>query len=74
MYTAYVMFHYVTPWFYQDFKSENLCVLNIGPVTRDNVKSFQMRNETPLQHYMLYLHAETDIIFLIFRSKLHKYF
>ena len=74
MYTAYVMFHYVTPWFYQDFKSENLCVFNIGPVTRHNVKSFQMRNETPLQHYMLYLHAETDIKFLIFRSKLHKCF
>ena len=50
MHTAYVMFHYVTPWFYQDFKSENLCVFNIGPVTRHNVKSFQMRNETPLQH------------------------
>ena len=23
------MFHYETPWFYQDFKSENLCFLNL---------------------------------------------
>ena len=46
------------PWFYQDFKSENLCFLNLysdhaarmlGPVNRDHVKSSQMRNETYLQ-------------------------
>ena len=50
------MFYYETPWFYQDFQSENLffkSVLssrseNTGPVTRGQVKSSQMRNETHL--------------------------
>ena len=36
---VYVMFYYVILWFYQNFKSENLCFLNTGPVTRDHVKS-----------------------------------
>ena len=27
----------VMPWFYQDFKSGNLFVLNTGPVARDHV-------------------------------------
>ena len=54
----YVMFYHKIPWFYQDFKSEN-CVFfksvllsrheNTGLVTRDHAKSFQMRNQTPLQ-------------------------
>ena len=43
--------------FYQDFKNENLFLKsvlssrseNTGPVTRDHVKSSQMRNGTPLQ-------------------------
>ena len=26
------MFYYVIPWFYQDFKSENLCFLNLYSV------------------------------------------
>ena len=26
------MFHYEILWFYQDFKSENLCFLNLYPV------------------------------------------
>ena len=53
------MFCYKIPWFYQDFKSENLwsqfkSVLisyseNTGTVRRDLVKSSQMRNEIPLQ-------------------------
>ena len=50
------MFYYKISWFYQDFKSANLCFLNLylriennGPFTRDHVKSSQMRNETPLQ-------------------------
>ena len=52
------MFCYEIPWFYQDFKSKNLCFFksihserstNTGPVSRDHVKSSQMRNETPLQ-------------------------
>ena len=49
--------YYETPWFQQDFKSENMffkSVLssrrgNTGPVTRDHVKSSQMRNKTLLQ-------------------------
>ena len=32
------MFYYEIPWFYQDFKSENLYTT---PVTRDHVKSSQ---------------------------------
>ena len=28
-YNLYVMFYYEIPWFYQDFKSENLCFLNM---------------------------------------------
>ena len=53
------MFYFEIPWFYQDFKSENLflfflsvpssCSENTGPVTRDLAKSSQMRNKTPLQ-------------------------
>ena len=43
------MFYYRIPWFYEDFKSEYLCFLNTGPVTRDHVTSSQMRNETTLQ-------------------------
>ena len=50
------MFYYEIPWFYQDFKSENLffksvlssCSENTGPASRDHVKSSQMRNETLL--------------------------
>ena len=47
---VYMMFYYEIPWFYQDFKSENLCFLNPYwvdaariPVNRDHVES----NETP---------------------------
>ena len=48
------MFYYEIPWFYQDFKGENLFfkfVLsshcgNTGPVTRDHVKSSKMKNKT----------------------------
>ena len=51
------MFYYKILWFYQDFKGENLFfkfVLssgskNTGPVTRDHVKSSQIRKETSLQ-------------------------
>ena len=51
------MFYYKIAWFYQDFKSEILLLKsvlssrneNTGTVTRDHVKSSQMRNETPLQ-------------------------
>ena len=51
------MFYYKIPWFYQNFKSENLffqSVLgsrseNTRPVTTDHVKSSQVKNETPLQ-------------------------
>ena len=49
------MLYHEIPWFYQDFKCENLCFFlsscrkNTGPVTRDHVKSPQMRNETPLK-------------------------
>ena len=50
-------FYHKIPWFYQDFKSESQCLLNLysihvvstGPITRDQVKSSRMRNETPLQ-------------------------
>ena len=28
VYDVYVMFYYEIPWFYQDFKNENLCFLN----------------------------------------------
>ena len=52
IYNVYVMFYYEIPWFYQDFKNENLCFLNLhentGPVTRD-IKFSQMRSKTPLQ-------------------------
>ena len=51
------MFYYKIPWFYQDFKNENLffkSVLssrseNTGPFTRGHVKSSQIRNEIPLK-------------------------
>ena len=52
------MFYDEIPLFLKDFKSENLYFFksvlsssseNIGPVTRDHVKSSQMRNKTPLQ-------------------------
>ena len=29
VYNVCVMFYYEIPWFYQDFKSENLCFLNL---------------------------------------------
>ena len=47
---VYVMFYYEIPLFYQDFKSENLCFLNLSsvPVTSAHVKSCQMSNKTPL--------------------------
>ena len=54
---SYIQLCDVLPWFYQDFKSENLHFLksvlsssieNTGPVTRDYAKSTQIRNETPL--------------------------
>ena len=38
------MFYYVMLWFYQNFESENLKVVNTGLVTRDHVESPQMRN------------------------------
>ena len=49
--------YYEIPWFYQDFKSGNLFLKsvlssrreNTGPVTRDHVKSPQVRNETHLK-------------------------
>ena len=52
------MFYYKIPWFYQDFKSENLFLKsapssrceNTEPVTRDHVKSSQMRNGTLCNH------------------------
>ena len=45
------MFYYKIPWFYQDFKSENLYFLNLYSVhlARNHVKSSQMRNETSSQ-------------------------
>ena len=57
--------YYETPWFQQDFKSENMffkSVLssrrgNTGPVTRDHVKSSQMRNKTPLQLYNIFFRS-----------------
>ena len=52
------MFYYDIQWFYQGFKSENMCFLNFysvhahrgnaEPVTRDHVKSSQIRSKTPL--------------------------
>ena len=51
------MFYYEIPWFYEDFKKENLCFLNLyavhpakntEPVTRSHVNSSQMRNEASL--------------------------
>ena len=46
---VYVMSYYEIPWFYQDFKSENLFFKsvpssryeNTGPITRDHFKSFK---------------------------------
>ena len=32
VYNVYVMFYYKIPWFYQDFKSENLRFLNLHSV------------------------------------------
>ena len=70
------MFYYEIPWFYQDFKSENLCFLYLYSVHAvrildlsllDHVKSFKMKNETPLQLYRLSLHA--GIIFLLLEAK-----
>ena len=31
-YNVYVMFHYEIPWFYKDFKIENLCFLNLHSI------------------------------------------
>ena len=68
---VYIMFYYEIPWFCQDFNSKNLhffkSVLslrseNTEPVTRDHVKSFEFRNETPLHLLRLFLHVETGII------------
>ena len=42
-------------WFYQDFKSENLCVLNTGPVTRDHVKPSQMSLSLMPDRYNIYI-------------------
>ena len=59
MYNVYEIFYHKIPWFYQDFKNENLFFFfksvlsslskNTEPVTRDHVKSSQMKYETPLQ-------------------------
>ena len=46
------MYYYEIPWFYQDFKSENLCTqFKQREVmrSRGHVNSFQMRNKIPLQ-------------------------
>ena len=32
IYDTYVMFYYEIPWFYQDFKSENLCSVHAGRI------------------------------------------
>ena len=32
IYNTYVMFYYEIPWFYQDFKSENLCSVHAGRI------------------------------------------
>ena len=40
------MFYHKIMWFYQDFKNEN-CVFFKSVLL--HAKSFQMRNETPLQ-------------------------
>ena len=76
------MFYYEVPWLYQDFKSEDLFLKSIlssrsentGPDTRGHIKSSQMRNEKLLQLQTLFLHSETGIIFLVFRSQVHQYF
>ena len=41
---------------------------------RDYVKSFQMRNKTPLQLKTFLLHVGTGIISLFFGSQIHQYF
>ena len=67
------MFYNEFLWSYQDFKNENLLfksALDTGPVTRDHVKSSQMRNETPLKLYRLFF-AGIGIIFLCFRDQIH---
>ena len=32
IYNVYVLFYYKIPWFYQDFKNENRCFLNLYSV------------------------------------------
>ena len=34
---VYGIFDYVIPWFYQDFKSENLCFLNMNSVHAEGI-------------------------------------
>ena len=50
---------------------------NAGPVIRDHVKSYQMKNETPLQLKKLFLYAATGTVllfFYFFRSQIYQYF
>ena len=58
MYNVYAMFYHEIQWFYQDFKKWKSVffksvlssrIENTGTVTRNHLKSSQMRNETPLQ-------------------------
>ena len=60
------MFYPKIRWFYRDYKSENLCLLNLYSViaarilylfTSGHVKYSQMNNETPLQLERVFLHA-----------------
>ena len=80
--SSHVYNAWFTKTFYQDCKIENLFFESVlssrseitGPVTRSHVKSSLVRNETPLQLSMLFLHTGTGIIFLVLRSKNHQCF
>ena len=42
VYNVYVMFYYKIPWFYQDFKSENLRFLNLHSVHAAKIRDLSL--------------------------------
>ena len=75
-----LMFYCKIPWFYQDFKSENLYFLNLYSVHTARILDLSLeimlsppKLGTKHQLKRLFLHAGTGIIFLFFRSQIHQF-
>ena len=47
IYNVYVMFYYEIPWFYQDFKNENLCFLNLHSVHAARILDLSLEMLSP---------------------------